>query len=212
MANHTAAERERINKRHNRQRWIMEGIFAAAIAVFVVCAVLINKKNAELEKAALSVPTEDPAISDERVIYLRNFAEGGFSLDDKAARLAFNDSNGSQAQLVTYHKDGLLCVKYVFSPQITAAENDDSDIFSGITEDTAAPSVGHSDVAEEAAGYFVPLIGNEYRDTIVRGISAALSDAQGGKSFKRSFIAGIYSVAVEFSAADGLMTLCAEPT
>ena len=211
MANHTSAEAERIKKRNARQQRVLECVFAAGLGVVLLIACFYNKRIADREKAALAAPTEDPALSDVRVMYLLNFAESGYSLDDKAARIALTDSNGQPAQLVAYQKDGSLCVKYVFAPQIRSSEDDGSDIFPGITEETEPPKVDRG-IAEEAARYFIPLIGEEYREALISGVSSALAETQAGKSFKQSFIAGVYSFTADYSASDGLLTISAEPS
>ncbi len=211
MANHTAAERERIAKRRKREKLLIEAFCFVAIAIFIVLSSRRNAKLAAQEAEALAAPTVDPYLDDQRVIYIRRFSSEGYLVANDAVRLSLTESDGSAVQLIAYESGGALCVKYRFAFKCRESSSG-SALFPSIDLSTEEPAPELSSYAENAVRYLAPLLGDSSSAAVIAKLEDALLTLYDDPSGKCAFVIGVYSVNVVYSSAEGMVTVTALPS
>ena len=209
MANHTAAERERIRKKRRRERIILEVVIVLALAVFI----FVCERRGGIGGKNSSQPTEAPVSLDERVEYLKRFADSGIEADDKAARLAL-DNGGLTAQLIVSGASAPFTVAYRSEFERIDPQSMPTSLFPNVDRPTASPETPYPELeafCDAAEGYFIPLFPEGGGAGLAGKLYSALLPVYVGESDESGFIFGVYVFGLEYDSVSGSLTVTASP-
>ena len=211
MANHTAAERERINKKHKRERIVIEVACVLAIAVFIfVCERkqwFSDRSNGSRIEAEA---TEQP---DMRIEYLNKLGISEYTENGEDICVGISDENGD-AQLIVSSANGPVDVTYVRSFEPYKHSGADTDVFPNIDdyfddgEEIDALCTG---LCDELYKYLEPLGGNGGGGGLAEKLRTSLYPICEGTSQQGGFLLGIYTVDIIYSQEGGTLRVEAKP-
>jgi|GEM_PF-2849076 len=216
MPTRTPAERERLEKKHKREKMFAEIAFIVAIAVFVIIFEFTAPLNCNNEEA---LATPEPTEEDPRVSYMRAVGIEDYVIGDDAVRAALNNALGFDDQIIVSYKNGMHIVTCRATlDRLTILPSGYSPLFSGVDRPPKESELREklTAVSDAYSRYFLPLFKGTEEEQLSAKLLSALTEVYGsvdsGDSAETEFIHGVYTVTVKYDDAAKMLTISAEPS
>ena len=214
MPTRTPAEKERIRKKQQRNRLVIQ-IGAAVIVAVIIFAC---EYAGVFKRIASSLRTEaepTPEASDMRIEYLNSLGISGSVDNGSALIVGISNDDEPDAQLVVEGADGPVTVTYICEFTVSSSEGTGySSLFPNVdrtkTNKQEAQEV-ITPLAEKLCGYIVPLCPDSDPSALAQKTENSLYSIYKREADKISFIFGAYTIELSFDPLNELLTVKASP-